>query len=348
MAREPARALELRHPHRAVEAQVDVVPQPHDHALPRLRLAQLPQRHDPDPRVGGEPAEERVVGGVREVALDDREEEPSRAHRRRIGSAVVSIAVVVLTHDRAHLLRQCVENVLGRASELTTEIVIWNNGSTDGTAEYLDTLDDPRIRVVHHPENIGQNAYAEAFRLTSAPYMLELDDDMIDAPSAWDRSLLEAFDRLPEVGFLAANLVDNPHDQAARVMYHERPHLYSTVVENGIPLVRGPVGGGCALTLAGAPRPVSAASASSGPRSSGSRTRPTSPTSRSSATRAAYLRDVQLLHAGGSYYAEMRREARVLAPVLAREVREPVKRPLLRIPFVRPLNDRLRLFTPPS
>jgi GT2 family glycosyltransferase len=158
------------------------------------------------------------------------------------------IAVVVLTHDRVHLLRQCVENVLGRASELTTEIVIWNNGSTDGTAEYLDTLDDSRIRVVHHPENIGQNAYAEAFRLTSAPYMLELDDDMIDAPSEWDRSLLEAFDRLPEVGFLAANLVDNPHDQAARVMYHERPHLYTTVVENGVPLVRGPVGGGCALT----------------------------------------------------------------------------------------------------
>ena len=95
------------------------------------------------------------------------------------------IAIVVLTHNRVHLLRQCVEKVLGRISEQTTEIVIWDNGSTDGTAVYLDSLDDPRIRVVHHPENIGQNAYAEAFRLTSAPFMLELDDDMIDAPDAW-------------------------------------------------------------------------------------------------------------------------------------------------------------------
>ena len=157
------------------------------------------------------------------------------------------IAIAVLTHDRLHLLRQCVENVLARTSELTTEIVVWDNGSSDGTAEYLDGLGDPRLRVVHHPENIGQNAYADAFSLTRAPYLLELDDDMIDAPDEWDRTLLEAFEALPQVGFLAANLVDDPHDQAARVM-RERAHLYTTEETNGVTLLRGPVGGGCAIS----------------------------------------------------------------------------------------------------
>ena len=42
--------------------------------------------------------------------------------------------------------------------------MIWNNGSTDGTREYLDSLTEPRLRIVHNAENIGQNAYAEAFR----------------------------------------------------------------------------------------------------------------------------------------------------------------------------------------
>ena len=32
------------------------------------------------------------------------------------------IAVVVLTYNRPHLLQQCVDNVLGRVSEKTTEI----------------------------------------------------------------------------------------------------------------------------------------------------------------------------------------------------------------------------------
>jgi glycosyl transferase family 2 len=72
----------------------------------------------------------------------------------------VSIAIVALTYNRVHLLRQCVKNVLLRTSKATREIIIWNNASTDATAEYLDSLADPRIKFVHHHENIGQSAPA--------------------------------------------------------------------------------------------------------------------------------------------------------------------------------------------
>lgn len=94
------------------------------------------------------------------------------------------VSIVVLTHNRCHLLRQCVDNVLLRTSGRTGEIVIWNNASTDGTAAYLDTLIDSRIRVVHHPTNIGVNAYARLFPQTTGDYLIEVDDDVIDAPPA--------------------------------------------------------------------------------------------------------------------------------------------------------------------
>src|SRR5687768_677548 len=115
------------------------------------------------------------------------------------------ISVVVLTYNREHLLRKCVERVLRRTSDATREIVIWNNASSDGTAAFLNELQDSRIRVVNHSKNIGQNAYAEAFALTTQPYMIELDDDVTDAPQEWDRTLLDAFRQLPAIGFLAAN-----------------------------------------------------------------------------------------------------------------------------------------------
>src|SRR6185312_8789393 len=83
-----------------------------------------------------------------------------------------TVGVVVLTHNRCDLLRSCVEHVLLRTSPATTEFVIWNNGSTDGTREYLDALQDPRFTIVHHPENIAMNAYARAFRLTTAEYLV--------------------------------------------------------------------------------------------------------------------------------------------------------------------------------
>ena len=110
----------------------------------------------------------------------------------------MGVAIVVLTYDRVHLLKQCVEYVIGRTSPLTEEIVIWNNDSSDGTRAYLDTLADPRIRVVHHEANIGPSAYDRAFRNTTADYLVELDDDMIDAPDHWDETLVKAFLQLPE------------------------------------------------------------------------------------------------------------------------------------------------------
>jgi GT2 family glycosyltransferase len=255
------------------------------------------------------------------------------------------IAVVVLTHDRVHLLRLCVEKVLGVTSGLTTDIVIWNNGSSDGTRDYLDTIADPRIRVVHHPENIGQNAYAKAFELTTAPYMIELDDDMIDAPPEWDRSLLEAFERLPTIGFLAASLVNNPHDQASRVMYEERPHLYQTVELNGVTLLRGPVGGGCAIT-----------SRELHDRVGGFRQKRDQvfwledeayiADIEKLGYEAAYLKEIEVLHAGGSYYApESEAKHRYWQDYWKKEIRKNnVKRLLTRVPFVRSLNERYGWF----
>ena len=95
---------------------------------------------------------------------------------------------------------------------------------------------------------MGQNGYPRAFRMTTAPYLVELDDDVVEAPDEWDATLLDAFQRLPEIGFLAADLEDDPNDQASNVRHHVRPHLYVPDEVNGVRLLRGPTGGGCAMT----------------------------------------------------------------------------------------------------
>jgi GT2 family glycosyltransferase len=171
-----------------------------------------------------------------------------RSVRGRTEFADASIAVVVLTHNRVHLLLKCVENVLSRTSMATREIVIWNNGSTDGTSSYLDALDDPRLIIVHNEVNIGQNAYARAFELTSCDYLVELDDDVVGAPPNWDATLLDAYRRLPTIGYLASDLEDDPYDVATHYRYRIRPHLYTEREVNGVRLLEGPAGGACAMT----------------------------------------------------------------------------------------------------
>ena len=259
----------------------------------------------------------------------------------------MSIAIVVLTHNRLELLRECVENVLGRTSSETREIVIWNNASTDGTGAYLDSLVDPRLRVVHHPHNIGQNAYADALGATTSEFMIELDDDVVDAPQDWDLTLRDAFVRLPEIGFLAADLEENPSDRASYDRYHR--HLFRAYEVDGIRLLEGPTGGWCAITsrelydrVGGMPRD---------PRKTyfledAAYIRRLAPLG----FRRAILDDLHVLHAGGSlsetsiadkaeFYSELRRrQAR----------RDAVKRALLAIPFVARLNERFQWFERPE
>jgi GT2 family glycosyltransferase len=258
------------------------------------------------------------------------------------------IAVVVLTHNRAHLLAQCIDNVLSRTCELTTEIVIWDNASTDRTADVLAAVDDPRIRVVRHDRNIGQSAYHDAFMLTSAEYLLELDDDMIEAPDRFDETLLDAFRRLPEVGFLASDLVDDPHDEAAAARYGVDADKYSEVEVNGVRLLAGPTGGGCAIT-----------SRVLYDRVGGFRRQKGGFFLEDAAYIAdiaklgygAYkLADLRLHHAGGAYYSQPspERQAYWARYWRAQARKAAVKRALLRVPLVRPLNERLGLFTPPA
>jgi GT2 family glycosyltransferase len=263
------------------------------------------------------------------------------------------ISLVVLTHDRAHLLRKCVENVLARTSPATREIVIWNNASTDPTAAYLATLTDPRIRVVDHPKNIGQNAYAGAFALTTQPYMVELDDDVTDAPQHWDETLLEAFRALPHIGFLAANLVDDPNDVASYVLHHLRPEadpdVYRHVVENGIRLRKGPTGGGCAITSRELHDRVGGFRQAAG-KVFWLEDQAYIEDIGKLGFEAAYLEDLRVHHTGGPYYAPPLPEKKRYWDEFERDVRRKmmVKRMLYRVPFVARLNERRRWFQPPA
>jgi GT2 family glycosyltransferase len=259
------------------------------------------------------------------------------------------IAIAVLTHNRVHLLRQCVENVLLRTSPATTEIVIWDNASEDATAAYLDSLDDPRIRVVHSEKNVGQNGYARSFRMTSAPYLIELDDDVVNAPENWDATMLDAFKRLPRIGFLAADLEDDPHDLASHYRHHVRPHEYTLDVENGVRLLRGPAGGGCAMTS----RELSE-------RVGGFRERKNEVFWLEDEAYigdigklgfgSAVLADLRVHHTGGPHYTVTSKEKAAYWRRYKRRRarRQMVKRVLYRLPFVPRLNARYGWFVAPS
>ena len=248
-----------------------------------------------------------------------------------------------------HLLRQCVENVLSKASDKTREIVIWDNGSTDGTCDYLESLEDPRLKIVHSETNVGQNGYARGFAMTSSAYLVELDDDVVGAPEQWDAILLDAYRRLPTIGFLAADIEDDPHDwrrslpvsnSAARVhpgraQWRPAPRragrrrLRDDLARVVRPCRRVPAAreGGVLAGGAGLYRGHQVAR-----------------------LRAAVLADLKVHHTGGEYYgATSAEKSEFWAGYWKRQARRAaIKRLVFRIPFFRRLNARFNWFVAPS
>lgn len=253
---------------------------------------------------------------------------------------------MILTVGRVHLLRQCVENVLSKVSPATAEIVIWSNGATDGTTEYLNSLQEPRIQVVNHPTNVGMNAYVDAFAMTTAPYLIELDDDVIDAPQDWDLTLLGAYQRLPTVGFLASGLVDNPHDLTSRAMYDV--HEYSEAHENGVRVWYGPTGGYCAMTSRELYEQVGGFCRDR--RIFFLEDEGYIQKIERAGYRAATLPDLEVLHASGPHYSEAPPEKVEFWREYERRVarKMAVKRVLLAVPGFAPMNARFGWFKPPE
>lgn len=261
------------------------------------------------------------------------------------------IAVIVLTHNRAHLLKRCVEDVLLRTSESTREIIIWNNASEDETKEYLAEVGDPRITIVHHEQNIGINAYVDAVALASSPYIVELDDDVIEAPHHWDETMLEAFRKIPRMGYLVADLKEDPNDSAYCYLKYakEERNVFTRKEVEGVRILEGPTGGGCAMTSREVYDRVGGfrqhkklvfwhedAAYVQDVRKLGYRT--------------AILEDLKVWHAGSPYYSKpstAKAEFHVHS-VRTNSRKDLVKRMILRLPFVAALNDRYRWFGPPD
>jgi glycosyltransferase involved in cell wall biosynthesis len=97
---------------------------------------------------------------------------------------VVDVTVVIPTHNRRRLVAQAVHSILHQEG-VSFELVVVNDGSTDGTGPWLDRLaaTDPRIKIVHHgrPRFISSARNAGIVR-ASGRWVAFCDDDDLWAP----------------------------------------------------------------------------------------------------------------------------------------------------------------------
>lgn len=117
------------------------------------------------------------------------------------------IDLVIGTRNRVGLLGF----TLGLLRERTVSpyrLTIIDDGSTDGTAEFLDLAIHRGIRVVHHDHPLGMHGnLAELAALTTSDPVISIDDDGIPPRLSpdWLSRLLAALVRYPSIWMLGMN-----------------------------------------------------------------------------------------------------------------------------------------------
>lgn len=108
-------------------------------------------------------------------------DEPCTGHSR--------LVAVVVTHDRLAQVRVTLRALLKAPAHHLAAVVVVDNASTDGTAEWLAALDDPRLDIMCNTRNLGgaggfERGMRRAITTHAPDWIVLMDDDARPEPDA--------------------------------------------------------------------------------------------------------------------------------------------------------------------
>lgn len=99
---------------------------------------------------------------------------------------IPEFSVIIVTYNRAYILWQAIESVLGQTYPFF-ELLVIDDGSADDTEKLVKVFTDPRIRYLKLKKNIGPSAARnQGLKIAKGKYIAYLDSD-----NTWHRDFLE-------------------------------------------------------------------------------------------------------------------------------------------------------------
>lgn len=114
----------------------------------------------------------------------------------------MKLSILMPVYNEAETLTYAVKRVLDVGYPCDVELVLVDDGSTDGSSEILAQLEDPRITKAVHPTNRGKGAALQtAAALASGDYVIICDADLEYTPADIPALLRPVIDGEAEVVF---------------------------------------------------------------------------------------------------------------------------------------------------
>ncbi len=120
------------------------------------------------------------------------------------------VSIVVLAYNKLEYTRQCIESIYQYTPDsISYELIVVNNGSTDGTRDYFDSL--PYAKPIHLEQNVGPvNGFNAGMEAAAGKYVACICNDFI-LTTNWLDNLLACIESDRNIGFVSpgANYISN-------------------------------------------------------------------------------------------------------------------------------------------
>jgi glycosyltransferase involved in cell wall biosynthesis len=124
------------------------------------------------------------------------------------------LSIVMPCFNEQQFISECVNKVL--ASPFVGQLIIVDDGSTDGTRDLLRQLTDPRVEVYFNETNMGKgSSLARGFKQATRPFVLVQDADLEYDPDEYGMLLGPLLKNKADVVFGSRFTGSGPH----RVLY---------------------------------------------------------------------------------------------------------------------------------
>jgi len=154
------------------------------------------------------------------------------------------VSVILTVYNRVAMVRDAIDSLLAQTFN-DFEIIVVDDGSTDGSVEVIKSIGDPRIRLIAHERNMGtptaRNSGLEAAR---GEYIAWLDSDDLARPKRLQSQVdyLDAHPSIAMVGTAAGAIRANgrrrwtrqsrplSHDEIVSMLQFRTPMLQSSIM----------------------------------------------------------------------------------------------------------------------
>ncbi|MCB9247188.1 MAG: glycosyltransferase [Ignavibacteriales bacterium] len=127
--------------------------------------------------------------------------------KKKMNNSKVNVSIVIITWQMKDLLQKCLETIYKFTEDISFEVIVIDNNSTDGTSKMIED-EFNQVKLIKNSENRGvAPARNQGIKETNGDYILILDADM----ELIDNSIFKLYkfmEENPSCGLVGSKLVD--------------------------------------------------------------------------------------------------------------------------------------------